>query len=416
MLGIVIYRGDDMKIKKINLKTLKFLKSALCAVLCFAAVFCPLSLGAADSPEECAEDALEITDLTPFDLDCLSAVLMDSATGTVLYEKNPDEALPPASVTKIMTLLLVMEAIDSGKMKLEDKLQTSEYGASMGGSQVYLEPGEEMTVDDLLKCVVVSSANDAAVTLAEAVAGTESGFITMMNERAKELGMNNTNFENATGLDDTTVNHVTSARDIAIMSRELMSHPLILQYSSIWMDTVRDGAFGLSNTNRLIRFYSGATGLKTGSTSKAKFCISATACRDGLHLIAVIMGAPTRDIRNEAAKTLLDYGFANFSLYSDTGGQGENIKVLGGISSECATVYQPFVALMKKGEAEKVKVNIEYAPSVAAPIKEGDVIGKVTYTVGEETVGESSLLAGETVEKISFLGLFLRMLEHFSIS
>lgn len=416
MLGIVIYRGDDMKIKKINLKILKFLKSALCAVLCFAAVFCPLSLGAADSPEECAEDALEITDLTPFDLDCLSAVLMDSATGTVLYEKNPDEALPPASVTKIMTLLLVMEAIDSGKMKLEDKLQTSEYGASMGGSQVYLEPGEEMTVDDLLKCVVVSSANDAAVTLAEAVAGTESGFITMMNERAKELGMNNTNFENATGLDDTTVNHVTSARDIAIMSRELMSHPLILQYSSIWMDTVRDGAFGLSNTNRLIRFYSGATGLKTGSTSKAKFCISATACRDGLHLIAVIMGAPTRDIRNEAAKTLLDYGFANFSLYSDTGGQGENIKVLGGISSECATVYQPFVALMKKGEAEKVKVNIEYAPSVAAPIKEGDVIGKVTYTVGEETVGESSLLAGETVEKISFLGLFLRMLEHFSIS
>lgn len=416
MLGIVIYRGDDMKIKKINLKTLKFLKSALCAVLCFAAVFCPLSLGAADSPEECAEDALEITDLTPFDLDCLSAVLMDSATGTVLYEKNPDEALPPASVTKIMTLLLVMEAIDSGKMKLEDKLQTSEYGASMGGSQVYLEPGEEMTVDDLLKCVVVSSANDAAVTLAEAVAGTESGFITMMNERAKELGMNNTNFENATGLDDTTVNHVTSARDIAIMSRELMSHPLILQYSSIWMDTVRDGAFGLSNTNRLIRFYSGATGLKTGSTSKAKFCISATACRDGLHLIAVIMGAPTRDIRNEAAKTLLDYGFANFSLYSDTGGQGENIKVLGGISSECATVYQPFVALMKKGEAEKVKVNIEYAPSVAAPIKEGDVIGKVTYTVGEETVGESSLLAGETVEKISFFGLFLRMLEHFSIS
>ncbi len=416
MLGIVIYRGDDMKIKKINLKILKFLKSALCAVLCFAAVFCPLSLGAADSPEKCTEDALEITDLAPFDLDCLSAVLMDSATGTVLYEKNPDEALPPASVTKIMTLLLVMEAIDSGKMKLEDKLQTSEYGASMGGSQVYLEPGEEMTVDDLLKCVVVSSANDAAVTLAEAVAGTESGFITMMNERAKELGMNNTNFENATGLDDTTVNHVTSARDIAIMSRELMSHPLILQYSSIWMDTVRDGAFGLSNTNRLIRFYSGATGLKTGSTSKAKFCISATACRDGLHLIAVIMGAPTRDIRNEAAKTLLDYGFANFSLYSDTGGQGENIKVLGGISSECATVYQPFVALMKKGEAEKVKVNIEYAPSVAAPIKEGDVIGKVTYTVGEETVGESSLLAGETVEKISFLGLFLRMLEHFSIS
>ena len=403
--GIVIYRGDDMK---------KFLKGALCAVLCVAVLISPANICAAGENE--TDVVLEIGDLAPFDLDCLSAVLMDSATGTVLYEKNPDEALPPASVTKIMTLLLVMEAIDSGKLKLEDKLQASEYGASMGGSQVYLEPGEEMSVDDLLKCVVVSSANDAAVTLAEAVAGTESGFITMMNDRARELGMTSTNFENATGLDDTTVNHVTSARDIAIMSRELMSHPLILQYSSIWMDTVREGAFGLSNTNRLIRFYSGATGLKTGSTSKAKFCISATACRDGLHLIAVIMGAPTRDIRNEAAKTLLDYGFANFSLYTDTGGQGDNVKVLGGVADECPTVYEPFCALMRKGDSSKVVLNIEAAQSIAAPVKEGDVIGKVTYTVGEEVVGETPLLAGQTVEKISFRGLFLRMLGHFSVS
>ena len=392
----------------------KRLKVALGYFLCLAMIICPANLFAAE--ENTTSVALEITNLAPFDLDCKSAILMDSATGTVLYEKNADEALPPASVTKVMTLLLTMEAIDAGKLKLDDKLQASEYGASMGGSQVYLEPGEEMSVDDLLKCVVVSSANDAAVTLAEAVAGTESGFITMMNERAKELGMANTNFENATGLDDTTVNHVTSARDIAIMSRELISHPLILQYSSIWMDTVREGAFGLSNTNRLIRFYSGATGLKTGSTSKAKFCISATACRDDLHLIAVIMGAPTRDIRNEAAKTLLDYGFANFSLYSGTGGQGDNVKVLGGVSDECSTVYEPFSALMNKGDSDKVIVSVEALPSVPAPVKEGDVIGKVTYTVDEKIVGETPLLAGETVEKISFWGLFFRMLGHFSVS
>lgn len=392
----------------------KFLKAAIGIILCLAIIICPANIFAAE--ENTTSVALEITNLAPFDLDCKSAILMDSATGTVLYEKNADEALPPASVTKVMTLLLTMEAIDAGKLKLDDKLQASEYGASMGGSQVYLEPGEEMSVDDLLKCVVVSSANDAAVTLAEAVAGTESGFITMMNERAKQLGMANTNFENATGLDDTTVNHVTSARDIAIMSRELISHPLILQYSSIWMDTVREGAFGLSNTNRLIRFYSGATGLKTGSTSKAKFCISATACRDDLHLIAVIMGAPTRDIRNEAAKTLLDYGFANFSLYSGSGGQGENVKVLGGVSDECSTVYEPFSALMNKGDSDKVIVSIESLPSVPAPVKEGDVIGKVTYTVDEKIVGETPLLAGETVEKISFWGLFFRMLGHFSVS
>lgn len=241
-------------------------------------------------------------DKAPFDVDALSALLMDSATGEVLYAKNAAEALPPASVTKIMTLLLVMEAIDAGQLSLEDKVQVSEYAASMGGSQVYLEPGEEMKCEDLLKSVIIASANDAAVTLAERVSGSVQAFVVRMNERAKELGMESSSFENPTGLDDNVTNHVTSAYDIALMSRELLKHKKILEYTSIWMDTIRDGAFGLTNTNRLIRFYSGATGLKTGSTSKAKFCISATAERDGMHLIAVIMGAPTRDVRNEAAK------------------------------------------------------------------------------------------------------------------
>ena len=240
-------------------------------------------------------------------LDCQSAVLMEASTGNVLFEMNADAALPPASVTKIMTLLLVMEAIDSGNMKLTDTLHASEYASSMGGSQVFIEPNEEMSVEDLLKSVVVASANDAAVVLAEGVAGSVDAFVDRMNKRAKELGMNNTNFENPTGLDDNTVNHVTSSMDIAIMSRELLKHETILNYTNIWMDTIRNGEFGLTNTNRLIRFYKGANGLKTGSTSKAKFCISATAKRDGMQLIAVVMGSPTRDIRNECAKKMTKY-------------------------------------------------------------------------------------------------------------
>ncbi len=356
--------------------------------------------------------AVNIDNLMPFDLDCASAVLMDHATGTVLYEKNAAEPLPPASVTKIMTLLLTMEAIAQGKLALDDKISISEYAASMGGSQVYLEPGEEMTVDELLKCVAVASANDAAVTLAEAVAGTETTFISMMNEKAKQLGMTSTIFENATGLDDTVKNHVTSARDIAAMSRELMNYPLILQYSTIWMDTVRNGEFGLSNTNRLIKFYNGATGLKTGSTSKAKFCISATAERNGLHLIAVIMGAPTRDIRNEAAKTLLDYGFANFSLYSCEGGTGENVKITGGTVRECGTEYEPYSVLLGKGEAENVGITIEYFENLTAPINKGDTVGTVKFVSGENTVGEIPLLCSENIEKINFFGVFIQMLKN----
>ncbi len=385
----------------------RLIKSTLAFVLTFMLI---APLVAADAGRVYAEDAL------PFDLDCISAVLMDSETGTVLYSKNGDEALPPASVTKVMTLLLVMEAIDAGKLSLNDTLQVSENAASMGGSQVFLEAGEQMSVEDLIKSVVISSANDAAVTLAEAVAGSETGFIAMMNERASSLGLRNTNFENATGLDDTTVNHVTSAHDVAVMSRELISHPLILKYSSIWMDTIRNGAFGLTNTNRLVRFYNGATGLKTGSTSRAKFCISATAKRGDLHLIAVIMGAPTRDIRNEAAKLLLDYGFANFTIFR-SGDEGvQRIKVLGGVSPSLNVGHEPFSALIPKGDLSNIMSKVEIPDSVKAPVKRGDVLGKVTYYSGDEILGGVDITASEDDEKLGFFGLFARMLRTFSLS
>ena len=352
----------------------------------------------------------------PFDVDALSAVLMDAETGEILYAKNPDEALPPASVTKIMTLLLVMEAIDSGQIMMSDMVSVSENAASMGGSQVYLEPGEQMSVEDLLKSTVVSSANDAAVALGEYVSGSEEAFVRRMNERAAELGMEHTKFENATGLDDDTTAHLTSAEDIAIMSRALLSHEKILEYTSIWMDTIRNGAFGLSNTNRLIRFYSGATGLKTGSTSKAKFCISATAKRDGLHLIAVIMGSPTRDVRNAMATRLLDWGFANFAMYRNPGADAGRIKVLGGVAEDCGVLYGDYSRLMKKGSEKNVTYTVELPDTVAAPITAGDVIGKIVYRCGDTIIDECDVTASESVDKISFWGLFARMLHIFSIS
>lgn len=360
--------------------------------------------------------AASVADPMPFDLDCESAVLMDSATGTVLYSKNAEERLPPASVTKIMTLLLAMEAIDDGRLKLDDNLQVSEYAASKGGSQVYLEPGETMSVEDIIKSVVIASANDAAVVLAEAVAGSETSFVVKMNEKAAELGLNNTNFENATGLDDTVQNHVTSAYDIAVMSRALISHPLILKYSSIWMDSIRNGEFGLTNTNRLVRFYNGATGLKTGSTAKAKFCISATAERDGLHLIAVIMGAPSRDVRNNAAKTLLDYGFANFALYKDPAADVGVVKVKSGVEPLVKCEKAPFSALLSKSDASNVRCEITVEETTAAPVKKGDVLGKAEYFAGDRNVGVADVTASDDVPKITFSDLFVRMLGIFSLS
>ncbi len=353
----------------------------------------------------------------PFTVEAKAAVLMEANTGKILYASNIDEPLPPASVTKIMTLLLTMEAIDSGKISWEDTVQVSENAASMGGSQVFLKPGETMSVTDMVKSVVISSANDAAVALSEFVAGSEETFVSMMNARAAELGMEHTSFENTTGLDDTVTNHTISAEDIAIMSRELVvKHPKILEYSSIWMDTIRDGAFGLSNTNRLIRFYHGANGLKTGSTSKAGFCISATAKRDGMQLIAVIMGSPNRDIRNEAAKKLLDYGFSTYSYVCFTEGNLEPVHVLGGITDSCGLRYGKADFVLPKGSASSVTQSVTVPEQISAPVQAGDVIGSISYMLNGEVLGSVEVTAAEDVPKISYLGFFKRILTRFFLN
>ncbi len=346
-------------------------------------------------------------------LDCTSAVLMEAETGRVLYEQNADAALPPASVTKVMTLLLVMEALEKGSITLDQMLTTSEKAASMGGSQIFLELGEQMSAEDLLKSVIISSANDAAVVLAEAVAGSEESFVAMMNARASELGMKNTRFENTNGLDDTVTEHVTSARDIAIMSRELIKHEKILQYSSIWMDTVRNGEFGLTNTNRLIRYYKGATGLKTGSTSKAGFCISATAKRDGMHLIAVIMGSPTRDIRNAEATKLLDWGFANFSLYTYQASDMPGIKLLGSKREELACKTDGISLIVPKGSKEKVTAEVILPESLSAPINLNEKVGKIVFSLDGEQIGEINVVSKDFAERITFAELLFIMLQNF---
>ena len=346
------------------------------------------------------------------ELPCASAILMDAKTGNVLFEQNADAALPPASVTKIMTLLLVMEAIEAGQLSLTDKVSVSANAASMGGSQVYLKEGESMTVEEMLKCVIIASANDCAVALAESVAGSEEAFVARMNARAAELGMVNTCFENTNGLDDTTTKHLTSARDIALMSRALIAFPKILEYSGIWMDTIRDGSFGLTNTNRLVRFYPGCTGLKTGSTARAGFCISATAERDGLSLICVIMAAKSRDERNNTAARLLDYGFANFSTYEAKGAQLQ-VPMLGGTAAVCSLQYGSFSVTVPKGAAGRVKATVELPEALTAPVKAGDSVGRVIYTLDGKELGSVPVFSTESVDKIGFGTLFLRLLQSF---
>ena len=365
------------------------------------------------SPKAAAYDAKLNVDV---ELDCISALLMDAATGEVLYEKNADSPLPPASVTKIMTLLLVMEEIEKGTLKYSDMITASANAASMGGSQIYLKEGEAMSAEDMIKSVVIASANDAAVALAEHIAGSESAFVARMNARAAELGMKNTKFENTNGLDDTATQHVCSARDIAIMSRELIKHKDILKYSSIWMDTIRDGSFGLTNTNRLVRFFKGATGLKTGSTSKAKFCVSATAERDGMHLICVVMGAPSSDVRNTIAAHLLNLGFANLCSYKNNASQLEPMRVTGGEEQSCRIGYEDFSCILKKGDNARVEMKYVLPESIAAPVKVGDEIGYIEYSCGTEVIGRSKIIALESVDKISFWDIFERMLSHLVLN
>lgn len=347
--------------------------------------------------------------------DCRSAILIEASSGKVLFEQNADEALPPASVTKIMTLLIVMEAIDNGTLSLDDTITASSNACSMGGSQIFLKEGEQMSAEDMIKSVVIASANDAAVALAEHIAGSEEAFVELMNKRAQELGMTSTNFENTNGLDDTTQNHYTSARDIAIMSAELLSHKKITEYSSIWMDTIRNGEFGLTNTNRLVRFYKGANGLKTGSTSKAKFCISASAQRGDMTLICVIMAAPTRDIRNACATALLDYGFANYGLYQAPAIDINEVAVEGGVKNKCQISCNTFYDVLKKTDIPNVKYQINMSEYISAPIKKGDKIGVVSYSLGEKEIGRSDIIAMEDIDKISFWDVFVRILAKMSI-
>ena len=333
-----------------------------------------------------------------------ACVLMDVATGKVLYSMNENEKLYPASVTKIMPLLLFMEAIDSGKIALDDTVTTSPTAASKGGSQIWLKEGEKMTVDELLKATAIASANDACTALGEHLAGSEEGFVQLMNERARQLGMKNSNFVNCSGLDDDTTEHLTTAYDIALMSKELLKHERIRQYTTVWMDSLRNGDTQLVNTNRLVRFYPGTTGLKTGTTQKAGHCLSASAERDGLHLVAVVMGAENSTDRFEGAKALLNWGFANYecftpeidtSLFTDVGvirGVQETVGVeLSGLNN----------VTMEKGEKAKLETEIVLAEDVEAPVLENQVLGKVNLKIGDEVICEYKLKAKNSVDRIN---------------
>ena len=339
-----------------------------------------------------------------------SAILMEASTGAVLYAKGAHDTLAPASVTKIMTLLLVAEAVQEEQIKLDDKVTVSANAASMGGSQIFIKEGEIFTVEELLKSTVIASANDAAVALAELIAGSESAFVAKMNDRAKALGMKNTEFENCTGLDDTVTKHLTSAYDIALMSRELIKHDIILQYSNVWQDSIRNGEFTLTNTNRLVRYYSGCTGLKTGSTDKAGYCVSATAKRDGMHLIAVVMGAETRDKRNDSARALLDFGFSNYALYKESSTELESVPVRrGGV--ERITVYSSdFTTLVNRADLRKIEKRYVIPEFISAPIIKGESVGKILYVLGDAEIGSAAICVHEDVNEINFFEILIRLL------
>lgn len=342
-----------------------------------------------------------------------SAVLMCSDTGEMLYENNSHEKLAPASVTKVMSMLLIVEAIDGGKIKLSDQVTASKDACAKGGSQIWLKENETMTVEELLKATAVASANDACCALGEKIAGSEAEFVKLMNLRAKELGMNDTNFENCSGLDDTAENHYTSAYDIAIMSKELINHQMIKQYTTIWMDNLRDGKTELTNTNKLVRFYDGATGLKTGTTAKAGSCLSATATRDGLSLVAVVMGCVTSDDRFEGAKALLNYGFANYELYTPIVDKAllKEMPVKGGVKKSVtpdAKAMKPF--LVKKGQSEKVEQKANIPENVTAPVEKGQVLGDVSFAVEGKEIKKVKLVSNVNIEKNSITVAFAQFL------
>ena len=349
----------------------------------------------------------------PVEVKAKAAVLMDQTTGRVLMQMNAHEKLYPASVTKIMSMLLVMEAIDSNKIRLTDIVTTSPVAASKGGSQIWLKEGETMSVDELLRATAVYSANDACTALGEYVAGSDEAFVAMMNKRAAELGMKNTHFENCTGLDDDTENHLTTAYDIALMSRELMKHELIKEYTTIWMDSLRDGKTELVNTNKLIRFYNGATGLKTGTTNKAGCCVSATATREGTSLIAVVMGSDNSTDRFEGAKAMLNWGFANYSSVTPQIDRGliADVNILRGEERKITPQTPPVTTvLIPKGREKDIVQDVQLAAEVEAPVESGQTLGKVTVRLDGEVLGEYNLTAPHYVDRLSFGMVFCRLL------
>ena len=338
-----------------------------------------------------------------------AALLMEKETGQVLFAKEEHQRLEPASVTKIMTLLLTMEAISRGELRYEDTVTVSKNAASMGGSQVYLSEGEQITVEELLKAVCVSSGNDASVALAEQVSGVTELFVQQMNNRAKELGMVDTCFLNPTGLP--AEGHVTSAYDIALMSRGLiLHHPDLRRFTTIWMDTIRGGEFGLSNTNKLIRFYDGATGLKTGSTDAAGYCISATAERGGMELIAVVLGGETSQQRFEDAKTLLNYGFSTYALADVTPAERQIVPVKLGRAPSVEAVLEAGKLLVGKGQAGSLSQTVTLREDLVAPVEKGQTVGTLTVQCGDATLAELPLTAADTVERMTWGDLFVRLL------
>lgn len=343
-----------------------------------------------------------------------AAVLMEPKTGKILYEKNAHEVRCCASITKVMTMTLVMEALDSGKINLTDTVAASEHASSMGGSDIWLEPGEVMTVDELSKAVMVASANDAAVALAEHICGSEDIFVTEMNRKANELGMADTVFKNCNGLDED--GHVTSAYDVALMSRELIKHKKIFDYTSIWMDYLRDGKTQLVNTNKLLRSYKGITGLKTGTTSQAGSCITATATRGNLSLIAVILGATSGKVRFKDAATLLDFGFANYNMLQPVVDESvfEPVKVLDGMKPEVAVeAHVGAEVLVPKGKEHSIDSSMEIASEVTAPVKKGQSLGRLIYKLNDEIVAEYEIVAAEDVDAINFSAIFSDLLSKF---
>lgn len=389
------------------------------AVLTLSCICFPLEILADEEESKQAEE----TGQAEIDISAPSAVLMEASTGTVIYEKDADTARPPASVTKVMTMLLIFDALEAGSIHLEDEVTTSEYAASMGGSQVFLEPGEIQTVDTMLKCIAVASANDACVAMAEYICGSEEEFVRKMNERAKGLGMDNTNFVNCNGLD--AEGHVTSARDIALMSRELIAkYPQIHDYSMIWMENITHNTskgtseFGLTNTNKLVRQYEYATGLKTGSTGEAKFCVSATGEKNGIEMIAVVMGAETSKERFADAVKLLNHGFGKCQLYTDESTPDvQSADVEGGVR-EYVSVERPgaFSYLdMTGANLTEVEKRTEMNENLSAPLKKGDVIGYIVYSIDGREIGRAELTAGEAVEKAGFIDYLIKSIDMISL-